>query len=319
MFRTAARGARLTLLGGAGCGAAAFAASYAEQYWRLTTAPFRPGATASEAPQTGHTISERCLETCVMSVLGLYSKFAMQVCNTTHFDNDQVLRRLIAEGGPGRQGRGLVTPALLPTDFQIDTRKPRFSRVTSARARARLLARRSSPERGSSLLPRLASDQWLQIAALARTNSRYPAPSVAKYQKRAAGGWCHWRAAEACRRPGKPHPSIPSWRSSAASPSSLPGTLEVKASGKTFAHTLLVPSTCPRPRPPPSPSSPVAGARVARPRSPPEAQGVRETRPEAPLFCRLRPPLLPNQPQPRGERRRPVPCLSGPAPALPAP
>ena len=161
--------------------------------------------------------------------------------------------------------------------------------------------RRSSPERGSSLLPRPTSDQWLQIAALARTNSRYPAPSVGKYQKHAAGGWCHWRAAEACRRPGKPHPSIPSWRSSAASPSSLPGTLEVKAGGKTFPHTLLVPSTCPRPRPPPSPSSPVAGARVARPRSPPEAQGVRETRPEAPLFCRLRPPLLPNQPQPRGE------------------
>ena len=140
--------------------------------------------------------------------------------------------------------------------------------LTSARAPARLLARRSSPERGSSLLPRPTSDQWLQIAALARTNSRYPAPSVAKYQKRAAGGWCHWRAAEACRRPGKPHPSIPSWRSSAASPSSLPGTLEVKAGGKTFPHTLLVPSTCPRPRPPPSPSSPVAGARMARPRLP---------------------------------------------------
>lgn len=44
-----------------------------------------------------------------MSVLGLYSKFAMQICNTTHFDNDQELRRLIAQGAPGRQGRGLVT------------------------------------------------------------------------------------------------------------------------------------------------------------------------------------------------------------------
>ena len=101
MFRTAARGLRI----GAGCGVAAFSAAYAEQYCRLTTAPFRPGAPASEAPQTGRTLSERCLETCVMSVLGLYSKFAMQVCNTTHFDNDQELRRLIAEGAPGRQVR----------------------------------------------------------------------------------------------------------------------------------------------------------------------------------------------------------------------
>ena len=99
MFGTAARGARLTLLGGAGCGAVAFAASYAEQYRRLSTAPFRPGAPASEAPQTGHTVSERCLETCVMSVLGLYSKFAMQVCNTTHFDNDQA--RLTSSRRPG--------------------------------------------------------------------------------------------------------------------------------------------------------------------------------------------------------------------------
>ena len=100
-----ARAARLTALGGAGC----IAASYADQYRQLTTVPFQPGSPASEAPQTGRTLSERCLESCVMSVLGLYSKFAMQVCNTTHFDNDQLLRRLIAEGGPGRQGRGLVT------------------------------------------------------------------------------------------------------------------------------------------------------------------------------------------------------------------
>ena len=98
-------GARLGLLGGTGC----VAASYADLYQRLSTAPFKPGAPASQAPQTGHTLSERCLESVVMSVLGLYSKFAMQVCNTTHFDNDRLLRQLIAEGGPGRQGRGLVT------------------------------------------------------------------------------------------------------------------------------------------------------------------------------------------------------------------
>ena len=107
MFRTALRGLRI----GAGCGVAAFSAAYAEQYCRLTTAPFRPGAPASKqasergASDRGRTLSERCLETCVMSVLGLYSKFAMQICNTTHFDNDQELRRLIAQGAPGRQVR----------------------------------------------------------------------------------------------------------------------------------------------------------------------------------------------------------------------
>ena len=73
---------------------AAFSAAYAEQYCRLTTAPFRPGAPASKqasergASDRGRTLSERCLETCVMSVLGLYSKFAREICNTTHFDNE---------------------------------------------------------------------------------------------------------------------------------------------------------------------------------------------------------------------------------------
>jgi monolysocardiolipin acyltransferase len=105
MLARTRRGAGLTLLGGAGC----VAAAYAEEYRRRTTAPFRPGAPASEAPETGSTLSAVVLETFGFVTFGLYSKFAMQVCNTTHFDNDEVLRRLIAEGGPGRQGRGLVT------------------------------------------------------------------------------------------------------------------------------------------------------------------------------------------------------------------
>ena len=105
MLARTRRGAGLTLLGGAGC----VAAAYAEEYRRRTTAPFRPGAPASEAPETGSTLSAVVLETFGFVTFGLYSKFAMQVCNTTHLDNDEVLRRLIAEGGPGRQGRGLVT------------------------------------------------------------------------------------------------------------------------------------------------------------------------------------------------------------------
>ena len=109
MFARVARGGRRTLLGGAGVVSVGVAASYADQYRQRTTAPFRPGAPASEAPVTGNTLSERCLETFGFVTFGLYSKFAMQICNTTHFDNDQVLRRLIAAGGTGRQGRGLVT------------------------------------------------------------------------------------------------------------------------------------------------------------------------------------------------------------------
>jgi hypothetical protein len=55
-----------------------------------TLPAWRAGKQASErgASDRGRTLSERCLETCVMSVLGLYSKFAMQICNTTHFDNE---------------------------------------------------------------------------------------------------------------------------------------------------------------------------------------------------------------------------------------
>ena len=101
------RGAKLSCGAAVGC----IGASYAELYGRLSLAPFEPGAPASTAPQTGRLLSERCLETTVMSVLGLYSKFAMQVCNTTRFDNDALLRRLIAEGPAAaeRGGRGLVT------------------------------------------------------------------------------------------------------------------------------------------------------------------------------------------------------------------
>ena len=75
--------------------------------YHSTLPAWRAGKQASErgASDRGRTLSERCLETCVMSVLGLYSKFAMQICNTTHFDNDQELRRLIAQGAPGRQVR----------------------------------------------------------------------------------------------------------------------------------------------------------------------------------------------------------------------
>ena len=105
MFARVRRGAGLTLLGGVGC----VAAAYAEEYRRRTTAPFRPGAPASEAPEAGNTLSAAILETFGFVTFGLYSKFAMQVCNTTHFDNAEHLRRLIADGAPGRDGRGLVT------------------------------------------------------------------------------------------------------------------------------------------------------------------------------------------------------------------
>ena len=105
MLSRVRRGAGLTLLGGAGC----VAAAYAEEYRRRTTAPFRPGAPASEAPESGNTLSAAILETFGFVTVGLYSKFAMQVCNTTHFDNAEHLRRLIADGAPGRNGRGLVT------------------------------------------------------------------------------------------------------------------------------------------------------------------------------------------------------------------
>ena len=47
---------------------------------------------------TGNTLSAAILETFGFVTFGLYSKFAMQVCNTTHFDNAEHLRRLIADG-----------------------------------------------------------------------------------------------------------------------------------------------------------------------------------------------------------------------------
>ena len=103
MLSRVRRGAGLTLLGGAGC----VAAAYAEEYRRRTTAPFRPGAPASEAPETGNTLSAAILERTGFVTVGLYSKFAMQVCNTTHFDNAEHLRRL-SRWRPDEMG-GLVT------------------------------------------------------------------------------------------------------------------------------------------------------------------------------------------------------------------
>ena len=82
--------------------------------------------------------------------------------------------------------------------------------------------------------------------------------------------------------------------------------------------TLLVPSTCPRHRPPPSPSSPVVGARMPRPWLPRlRLRALARLGRRHPLFAAYGAVVAQLQPQPRGERRRPVPCLSGPASARP--
>ena len=84
--------------------------------------------------------------------------------------------------------------------------------------------------------------------------------------------------------------------------------------------TLLVPSTCPRHRPPPSPSSPVVGARMPRPWLPHlRLRALARLGRRHPLFAAFGAVVAQLQPQPAGERRRPVPCLFGPAPASPAP
>ena len=84
--------------------------------------------------------------------------------------------------------------------------------------------------------------------------------------------------------------------------------------------TLLVPSTCPRHRPPPSPSSPVVGARMPRPWLPHlRLRALARLGRRHPLFAAFGAVVAQLQPQPAGERRRPVPCLRGPAPASPAP
>ena len=80
--------------------------------------------------------------------------------------------------------------------------------------------------------------------------------------------------------------------------------------------TLLVPSTCPRHRPPPSPSSPVVGARMPRPWLPHlRLRALARLGRRHPCFAAYGAVVAQLQPQPRGERRRPVPCLSGPASA----
>ena len=84
--------------------------------------------------------------------------------------------------------------------------------------------------------------------------------------------------------------------------------------------TLLVPSTCPRHRPPPSPSSPVVGARMPRPWLPHlRLRALARLGRRHPLFAAYGAVVAQLQPQPAGERRRPVPGLRGPAPASPAP
>ena len=84
--------------------------------------------------------------------------------------------------------------------------------------------------------------------------------------------------------------------------------------------TLPVPPTCPRHRTPPSPSSPVVGARVPRPWLPHlRLRALKGPGRRHPLFAALGAVVAQLQPQPRGESRRPVPCLSGPASALASP
>ena len=88
----------------------------------------------------------------------------------------------------------------------------------------------------------------------------------------------------------------------------------------TPSPTLLEPSTCPRHRPPPMPSSPVVGARMSRPWLPHlRLRALARLGRRHPLFAAYGAVVAQLQPQPAGERRRPVPCLSGPAPASPAP
>ena len=84
--------------------------------------------------------------------------------------------------------------------------------------------------------------------------------------------------------------------------------------------TLLEPSTCPRHRPPPSPSSPVVGARMPRPWLPHlRLRALARLGRRHPLFAAYGAVVAQLQPQPAGGRRRPVPGLSGraPSPATP--
>ena len=77
-----------------------------------------------------------------------------------------------------------------------------------------------------------------------------------------------------------------------------------------------MPSICPRHRPPPSPCSPVVGARMPRPWLPRlRLRALARLGRRHPLFAAYGAVVAQLQPQPRGERRRPVPCLSGPASA----
>jgi len=156
---------------------------------------------------------------------------------------------------------------------------------------------------------------------------RQPIPNFhTKPDKSARRKRRHARGASFCSLVNPLHPSALTWtlrnRMSALSHLYWPGVAPPRTCSRWGdrgavqpSPTLLVPSTCPRRRPPLSHSSPVGGARVPRPCFPRlRLRALVGPGRRHPPLGRFRRRCCQLQPPPAGERSRPRPCMSGQSP-----